>query len=362
MSNRYAENIRKIVGIDKNQGALKEVTAKPRIGARRGIGYMDPTSGAPTGVNGEPGLTRLQSDLGGGLDPSGENITTAEELDPNNPQAGINSSSETTDAEDIIDGNVGALSNISAKDCSTGQDVSIDTRHGFSPPDAVEENGTTIRNQWEAADTPPDIIGAELGKFWTVQSTSWTGAVEVGVSPWSMALGLVSKSNTHSGGARIYSFVSLTETSATIYTLTMFDSITSATYEMPIAKADCTVDAEDFAAADAVGPTACTGSIKEQFWPASNTYKLKLSGGQFTTSPYDPNRPAKYTNPVSKVNFCFGAGGSRFGTMEVTKDGGFMLYETVSAGGAATGTAKVYGNDGNLKEATPVSTLDAYRP
>lgn len=110
-------------------------------------------------------------------------------------------------------------------------------------------------------------------------------------------------------------------------------------------------------------PTYCLSEAPtEEAWPEDGCYDLALIDGSLQKNQYDSEAPDGAGG--SKVDFCYtpAGGGSQTATVEVTANGGFMLYKT--SGGAPTGQATVYGDDGTFQargDATE-SFMDQWRP
>lgn len=371
MSNRYADDIRRIVGVDPNRSTLGDPERKGSIVARRGIGYVNSNSGDAKGISGTPGTTQLSADQGQGDSSTGENAAGEVGLTPGDPQSGvIQSDTNTLSAEDIIDGNVnaakpgspqvtaaglqyfnnGAANGMTAKDCDTGKDIGIRLRNDFVPPEG-----------WENADTPPAAFQWELGYNYHFLDPN-TGA-GVGSDNGTTAYECASTAGNVWGGSMTEAYQSVSAGSHNgygdfigTYDPAIMSPVLYATYGniFPVKKAACVAGTDTFC--------PLTEPEGAGDWPADNTYMLKLVDGQFVTSNRDEDVPAKFKNPVSRVDFCFGSGGSRAGTIEVTKDGGHMVYET--SGGNPTGIIRVYDSSGGMVAAFDNQSgwIDNFRP
>lgn len=99
-------------------------------------------------------------------------------------------------------------------------------------------------------------------------------------------------------------------------------------------------------------------------WPVNVDGKFivgKNDKGQFVSSEYDPHAPAGAGVPSSKKDFSFD-GGTRFGSVEATKQGGHMVYESATASGAPNSNLLIYDAAGQLVGAADSSMLNNYRP
>lgn len=361
MGNRYADDIKRIVGIDPNQNVLGAAKKKAAIPGRRGIGYYNPKTGGSTGTSGTPNQTQLENVNSADLD-TGENQAGENGLDPNNPQNGI--MEETTGqraVEEIIDGtapeskisdpqitdagleysNNGALNSILAEDCDTGDAIDIRTRGEFLPPQqVVDSEGNIISEAWTDADTPPDRAGFVLGQHWTIIGLGGSGAENEreGSTPSEAIERFLSALNAQGGPSTPYTFSHYTfdDPNYTVYYDRNPDVGGDANF--PMSQQSCS----SFPPED---PNACPASApKETQWPADQKYVMRLNNGKFETNQYDSEVPANRKNPQSLIDFCFGEG--RTGAVEVTKDNGFMLYETDN--GAPTGIIRAYDSAGQM--------------
>lgn len=371
MSNRYADDIKRIVGIDLNQSQLAAAEKKSPIPAKRGIGYMG-SGGTASGVSGTPGQTQLPSDLGKGDTSTGYNAAGETGLNPYDVQAGVGGEdSGAATAAQVIDGEVisskisspivtadglklvnnGAISKITAVDCDTGKNIEIRLRGDYVPPAG-----------WTDAETPPSGYDWVAGtNYYFLDPTTGSG---IGAVNGETAYECAANGNRIFGAGALLdeSFQSISSGSYNgygdfyaTYDEATLNPVIVATYGnvFPISSNACSVGVDSY----------CPVSyVPEILWPSDNTYILKLVEGQFVTSTFDEDVPAKYKNPSSKIDFCFGAGGARHGSMEVTKDGGNMIYET--SGGNPTGIIRVYDSSGSLAAAFDYASgwMAAYRP
>jgi len=371
MGNRYADDIKRIVGIDPNQSILDAALQKAAIAARRGIGYFNPTTGGSESISGTPNQTQLPATKGIGDSKTGANTAGEEGLDPADPQNGvINTTTGQASAEDVIDGinaaaklshpqvtaagltysNNNSLNSLTAVDCNTGDAVEIRLRNDFIPPDAtLDSNGEELAAQWEDAGTPPNKVG-------------WTSGVEWFTGNESFAT--FYPTTTELIDAKIASFLDAAAGSVTGQYWVTGNYTDGGLYHVDFSgDPSLTEFATSSRACTPGSGTSCPISAPtETQWPVDDKYVLKLDGGQFVSSEFDTEVPTNLKNASSKVNFCFGAGGSRTGTIETTKDNGHMIYET--SGGAPTGIIRAYDSSGNLVAAFDNQSgwIDSYRP
>lgn len=372
MTNRYADDIKRIVGIDPNQSVLGPSPTKSQILAGRGIAYISVRTGDAKSISGSPGLTQLPSDLGDGDLDTGENDSGEVGLNPFDLQNAITTEdSGVEDAADIIDGiadqskisepqtgpggleysNDGGLNAITAVDCDTGDVIEIRTGGDYLTP-----------RDWTSADDPTGSAEA-----WT-QGTRWTmlnpnDGTQFGSAWYTTALDAAANFGDVAGGMATEAFLSVSAGSVNgfgqftaLYDENIISESLQTTYglEYPVDTfAPCTIGVDD--ACPVNDPT-------NPVHPPDDKYTLLLEDGQFSPHTLDTDTPLKYESPVSFVDFCFGAGGSRTGVVEVTKDNGFMIYETSM--GAPTGPIRAYDSAGRMIAAfdNDSGLIDAYRP
>ena len=170
MGNRYADDIKRIVGIDPNQSSLDKKEPREAIGASRGVGWHNPITGQSEGGEDSPDEPIDTED-------SPDNATDQKAIDPLDPNSGIHTETGgLVDVADLIDGiatqstvntpqiteagliydNNSALTGISAVDCDTGDAVEIRFKNAFVPPDGLQAtNGFQLTADWDDADVPP---------------------------------------------------------------------------------------------------------------------------------------------------------------------------------------------------------------
>lgn len=372
MGNRYADDIKRIVGIDPNQSTLGDAEEKGAIGGKRGIGYVNASSGGVEGESGAPGDKQKSTKKKGDSKSNGEDAGTSP-LDPANPQNGVisptdgvyaaadiidglspaskESSPATTDGGLEYDGSL-ALNAFTAVDCSAGTGIEVRLRNDFVPPDAVEDsNGVEGHSDWEDADTPPALIGWDSGKEW---GTGFTPTAPFFSTPQGVADYLTSVVEQTSIIISAFWASGANPIDGGFWTIFHdLEGVPPGTQvDTFVASQSCTPDAES---------TSCPVTAPtETAWPTSGQYVLRAGGGQFTANQYDSEAPVGATNPSSKVDFCFGDEAARTGTVEATRNNGYMLYET--SGGNPTGIVRAYDSTGQMVAAFDTSFIDNYRP
>lgn len=372
MTNRYADDIKRIVGIDPNQSALGDATARDSIGRGRGIGTGFGSSARS--VSGTAGQTQLGSSTSGDTD-SGAQSSGTRPLSPDNiSDNSYNTTDGIVDVEGIIDGTLdqsktqsaiigpdgliydhtGALNGFTAVDCNTGTDVEVRFRNDFPPPDATyDDNGNQITEEWTLPDVAPTLLGFSSGTQWG------TGIGPTGPY-FTTAMGVANNLNqTVSGGGNTIT-ASFWKSGSDAYNggtwrieyyPTGFPG-SPTVLETLVSSQGCTADDAD-STCPITAPT-------EQYWPSDDKVSLKYEGGSFQGSEFDEDRPLENANPAGQIDFCFGSGGSRTGTIEPTHSGGFIIYET--SAGTPTGTARIYDTSGQLVGAVDAANKGAYTP
>lgn len=111
---------------------------------------------------------------------------------------------------------------------------------------------------------------------------------------------------------------------------------------------------------DGFGPD--NSPIPATEWPPDGEYDLVFKDGTFQSSTFDSEAPATTQEPTSVINLCTPSG--RFVTVRAASNGGSMVYETVTEGGAPTNTMKVYNSDGTMRMAGDAtqSNINSYLP
>lgn len=357
MGNRYADDIKRIVGTDLNRSSLGDAPERNPIGGKRGIGYFNPDSNSSDSTSGTPGAggTQLgnEADTGGFDDPANNQGNNSP--NPNDP---LNNSfyddTAGVSAADIIDGiaeeakfgdplssdggpifDGPALHKITdITDCDTGQEMEIYPGDLYPAPEEIQDTqGNIISNAWEDPGTPPDIPGWTLGRYYNV-SVSMTDSPEFDVATPVQAITDVFEAMNAQVGP-IYGlpwefrYIDYDNTNIIGYSASEdVEGVIGVWVELPCAGGE-------YEGNNTVCPLT---NPKETMWPSDLKAILVLGTSGFEGHELDPDIPASYSTPVNLVDFCFGSG--RSGRIEATRDGGFMIYETVL--GAPTGIARVY--------------------
>lgn len=400
-SNRLAENIRRIIKEQRGFKGLDTANTRTQLYGKRGIGYVS-NQNALGGTNGSPnnqtpaqdvqeadpktGELRNQDQIGGD---NGGN-TNADPNTGNNAGGGVKT--DTTgvhDTEGLIDGTEGpkivdplsydgelALNPLATTlngitgltDCASGEDLSI-RFDGVNMPLAatVDENGDTLQNAWESLDATGEYLAPEVANFqvdyyWEMAG-SGNPTAEQASTPYEAAKLAQTYLNANPPGGRFGPFAieALTPDASVppaLYTVKYQDQAVpgpSGEFTLSCSRISCSsFPPDDSGSCPLTAPSETSYSI-------DHPTILRYDAGHFTTSIYAPNAPVKLAHQEkSKIDFCFGTG--RFGSVEATADGGFMIYETATAGATPNGIVRVYNKDKQLIAATDSTGYTAYRP
>ena len=424
--NKSAEDIIRIVGFDPNKGLLKEIEEKGILEGLRGIGFNSTGtnfggSGGGGGTDGGVGSGSSTSGYSGPTPYSGPEVyngptpytgpaqydgpedytgpapflpTDAVNKGPvggytpvstgdisglnlSNPYSMISSVQTLTDVKDLLDlvaeqskikypefsnynslgyNEAGAvLKGITEFQDLNGNDFSLRFdagANGFPPPEG-----------WDDAETPPTGGGLDdtfqVGYYWlsvwafaTEQQTPAAAAQEI-------ANGL---------GGSVQSLVPFGSEPYTSYTATILKPDTS-TQGFGINRFACTGgdpsgEGDYCSTEQPTWPEDYALAPDPEFWPSDpgDPYLVGQNDkGQFVSSQYDPNAPVGATNPSSKKDFSFESG-TRFGSVEVTKNGGQMVYESATESGPPSGNVLIYDRGGQLVAIADAASIDSYRP
>lgn len=419
MSKRYAENIRRIVGIDLNQSNLPDQKAAQQIVGNRGIAYYlaSPTATNTPGnnnqnvgtVSGSSGNTATANNTtlesagkitltGGVWQPIGingtsqsQNQNTIADNSQSGPLGGSGGSgtpqgktigTNSVAAGAIIDGtadqakvpaqnnpasqnisgaiyyNSPALEEITAEDCTTGDDLSIGLVRNkpFAPPQAVlGTDGSVLYPAWDDADTPPEKTwAASVGHYFEVNQIFGTGGTKYGMAASDFVDYCIADGNACTNPFYLVPPVSISYITSS--TIVVIDTrAVQFTYSF----------ADNVGNINLLDPTKIISNSRTATeWPLDGKYIFRINdAGQYVTSQYDSEVPTIYSSNTvrSNINFCF-SGGTRHGTIEQTVNGGHMIYETVA--GAPTGIVRAYDSSGAMVAAFDAGSdiITSYRP
>lgn len=342
MSNKFAEDIRRIAKGTRFKGPLGLYSPRDPIGEKQialitdplglGGGYGDGGLNNETPTSEAPNSETEQNENEGDQNPA---------LDPNDPNsfykggAGTGTDSAagegSFDVADIINGDKGPQTTIPGTSGGVNEISGMKDCESNTPFNLQLDGNFPVPEGWEDAETPPELPDYTPGKVWFVsdQAVAYYAATPqqlgIAVAP---AIG---------SGQWIYASYTLTQGGGAAIILHT-NTITGVT-QQAIATA-ALIDCDDVPSVEAcVNPNP-----GETAWPEDGIFELANKDGNLVTSDFDADAPAPYSS--SGKDFCFGE--DRTGRALVTADGGTMIYET-NAEGAPIGTVRVYGPDGTAQ-------------
>lgn len=383
MTDRYAEDIREIAGSkDTNSASLKALEDRKAIGGKRGVGWIntigqgvgksgnqdtlrDPENGgADDGENSANNLTdpssafygRDMADFAGGIGSDiGELIDFGE--DTPNQNDGLDYDGKPLVGGDFVD-------NLTGKDCTTNKEINLRFDDNFLPPDAGTNSDGLPTNEWEDAETPPELEDFDSAYVWT----SVADANAPSYPPVSMqspqqfldyAEGKAIEAETTLGfPPGTVTFIEITVITASINLVKYRNDANPArTNSLQIGRGTCasTSNPDEQAQCALAAPT-------EEYWPTeSPTQYTKGDDGLFKTSQYDSTAPTGSIDGVGTIDFCDSAGGTV--RAEVGANNTTLLYRTDGAGqGMTSGTiATILDSSGNVTGYTDSVGIDSYR-
>lgn len=340
MANKYAEDIRQIVGVDGTKGGINAPEPKKSIDGGRGIAWFnsDGTIGSGSGSSGGSDSPTVQpadaddgtgnasgSTGGGGGGSTGDSgitqddATTPDSVDAtalfNNLAIGASTPSEIT----------------GLFDCTTSQEYIIRADGEFTAPDG-----------WDDADTPPTIQGYESGVYWTASHTGLTPyytqaeAAQVGADR-AEELNPVIYTNT------ICDIVQISGTTYAVWVLNT--GSTCVVSGQLITKVFC---ADEY-------DSICEITPYETEWPASMPAQLTYDqdSASWLTNQYDANIPLEYSGAsASQIDLC-DTNGDQIQIQPSTNGG--LVYTN-----ATDNIFWVRGPDGKITAAGSGSARDMY--
>lgn len=327
MPDRFAQDIRRIVGYDETKKSLDTSEDKGAINGTRGIAFQSADGFA--GTTGDSSTQYGASDI---IDNVGEFPTNG---------AG------TLDAiDDIVD-------------CATGKDMKLRLDGILEPPTGWNSDGSPPEGYYDGTITVTSVSGDGLDVFEWTQGERWgsdpSGSPTISYfSTAGQAMDDMKARTSAIGLGSTLTAIAYETTGSGQYRMTWS---TPNFVEFVTRVPGCTLDIDE-----GCPGTEPAGLAPE--WPADNEMQLIWDGEKFTVPESEPDadRVSKYTdNKHSTVDFCFGPGGARQGTITPTATGGFAVYET--SGGSPIGSATIYGSDRKVIVQVDAATgLDMYLP
>lgn len=321
MANEYANDIRRIAGVDNLQSGINPPVEKNPIKGGRGIAYFnkDGSIGSSSGTKGE---TLQPSDSQGGQNsPQTEGATGSGNIqssggggeDVLSPDANNNL---ITDAADLFNLPIGAYIGTGIgglQDCESGQCYEVRYDGQFTAPEG-----------WDDPNTPPPPEDYQEGYYWHIDAQApggcqWWAANDA--STPSEVLGSISVPiDENCDGTSFYANLEITPDAspATSYNITadyqspLGNTIVSGASIGTITRVVCGGSTEDY----------CTITPTQTAWPESECAQLTWDSetATFQTNPYDSNVAEGYkSGNVTQLSLCDGFGNQ-------LKDWGVSVY------------------------------------
>jgi hypothetical protein len=381
MTNKFAENVKRIVGIDRPQEADPNDVVVGGIGSTRGIGTQS-FGGKTVSSTGGADTEETGTGSGGGINTNATEEEAKEEAtEPNeNDQDSLTKTPEAGvyDADKLIDGEEGPteksgvpdafsnyfsipggnLSGINAIDCSTGDTLNIRVDGLYVPIDQVDNSeGNPISPAWPDPTTPPDVLGYEDGFYWSITLVApivymvypydYTSIGGVLITVWGPRVsgGDAPGGVYEVGPSNFRRFFGVEHDGTDYWVQYQAGTTSTGPWGSPINSFKIFRNI-----CPGPLPEYCPGvAPKETMWPEDETISLTKIDGKFQASQYDPDATPEYAGQDSStINFCMDGG--RTGRIEMGKNGGTILYETDMSGNP-TGIIRYYDSTGALAAA-----------
>jgi hypothetical protein len=369
MGNRFSEDIRRIAGIEDDQGnPLGEAKEREKIPGGRGVGYYSGSGGQVSSDSGFPSGSGTGSGVGspgvsannpqgddstnttgsGGSGSGGTSSGHEQPFDPFNPLAGI--TTEENGRNDISDymnnvpyNSLDALKIIEGVDPSTGRDLTIFTDGYFPPPEG-----------WDDAETPPNSgidTTFQPGFYWKSVWAFATDTQSPQLSANEIASGL--------GGELI--------------SLTPFDGPPATSYTAVIKKPNGTeqgfgINRFTCTGGDPSGPgdycSLIPPTTTDEFWPVLDEIIMTFNNGVAAVSdfinPADSNGFTQNNN--SAINIESKTNPGEYYTVQPNGTGGTLVYETATPGGEPIGVFKTFNASGQFDGYGDAAAIDYVKP
>lgn len=408
MTNRYADNIRRIVGTEADKKGLSAAPEKPSISSFRGIGYMtNQNTAAGTGTNSPGSQTpdAILSDVNVDFENFKKRTQTQlestdgdsnTEIDPNTGTATNGARRTDTagvkDAENLFDGdtdqtkqssrdnseysqnnrnneNTSTLNGITGLGDPNNSDEAVRlVFHSDNYPIAatLDQLGNTLHQAFDALNAAgdydaPEIYDFQSGYYWEVAG-SGNPSPEQGAGPQLAAEAAKTYLDANPPGGRFgpFSIIEMVPSGspATSYTIKYQDGAVPGApgqFTLTMARIDCVGTPPDDA-----GSCPAQAPVETKL-PDGTAIQIRYDKGLFKTSSLSDNASLNLSHrDKSRVNLSFGSG--RFMSAEAGKDGGFLIYETATEGAAPSGNVYVYGPNRQLQHVVGAAFIDNYRP
>lgn len=399
MTDRYSEDIKRIVGIDTTQSELDIARQKGSLLGTRGIAFFEPDTNGIQIRSGKWELDKTTNIISFVTD--NESTTESGKVKSGDVDPGKQNVAPSKDDADTISGNGGNGIKIGGGRNIDGSTY-LDGQGSYDPEDIIDQTGNfpTIPDGQKSGigqyDNPTGgtllalegIVDCDTGKEIDlrldglfVPPPNWAGPNDPGghqeaFEPgtrwfWQGQTNAVNDTTPYLVGAEksddvwgaIYATAFLNVTVSSVpgqytanYDRDILDTVSPAlpdTHE--ITSESCTIDVDD----------NCPAFLDESdvMWPVDDKMQLVFGGGVFLINGNEPaaDTVSKYTDGLhSQVDFCFGTSFGRTGTLKPTRTGGFALYET--SGGNPTGIVTIFDSAGEVSEFTDTIRLPGFLP
>ena len=348
MGDRRAEDIRRIVDFKITKGVLDAPADRDTIAGKRAIAFE---TGSRLGI---PGQTLAPTDTDG---------ITADGQENEFDDTFFNVGDSSFSADSVLDGDLkigDELRELQAEDCVSGDDLDIRTDGEIPPPPPTFANdGTALTSRWTDPEVPPEKLGFFLGRHWRAENPNTTAPAGFIFQTYFDAMNahvaahVADDPGTFTGASAVDSVVA----TSTAYGINVILGLVGGGDGLQTFSGTsvvCTLDVD--AACPSVPPV-------EEAFPLDNKTTLSLVDGKYTASGFETETPTEYSGGgTSIIDFC--TAGGRFGRMEPTSDGGFMISERVSKGGALKGGAQymVFDSDRKLTGSVNSDAAETLRP
>lgn len=305
MANRYAEEIRRIVGVDNLAGGIGPQTPKQPIVGGRGIAYFnaDGSIGSDSGTKGE--TIQPEDAVDGNATTDGDGNTGDDITHEPVGDEGI------VPVTDLFDGTLGIGDSFTGvnglEDCATGQEYEVRGDGQLKFPDG-----------WADAHTPPVDETYQEGKWWAFPNSGVNRAPTIDLS-----IQLINEYNVEQGINEYYVYpyfggpIKRYRTSDDVYLGQSAGTSGSCTGGHAEAWY-CNPTPEQIAEYGAEFP---------EEWPAQLTWDVESSA--FIASKYDGNVASEYkSNNAGQVTLCDSSGNQY--TVVPSKDGGLVFTDVTN--------------------------------
>lgn len=366
---RYADDLKRIVGVDKINRTLKELADKAAIVARRGEAFYTPTGSLSSGEGNSGDSTNPStkateqsaavteaaksaaaaalsgnklSNLAGSI--AGDLISGM----ANNFFRELDGVIDIGDLIDAANGNIAkeglpGFSTLNSqivgidglRDCASSKDLRVRFDGLYVPP-----------LTWDSANNPPPITGWTTGYYYKVVGIGGSTEIEnnaFGFTIQKACEAAIPKLEERYPAQAPFSFSYFTGSDFLGYTC-YFNRAVGGSFSLSGNRVSCSLTPPP-------EPVCPSSQPSEDSWPPADVFQLSLdTSGYFKPNSYDANVPDNFANGVSTIDACFGTG--RFATIEPASQGGYMVYETGTSGGTPTGIITVFNADGTIRAFT----------